>query len=58
MKIMTNEALKKREDFKKRMMAQGKLPKLENDNKQVINNNASNPFELWTHYNKQGHGKI
>ena len=55
---MTNEALQKREEFKKRMMAQGKLPKQENDKKQVINSNASNPFELWTHYNKQGHGKI
>ena len=44
--------LQKREAFKKRMMAQGKLPQDGNDKKQIINKNNFNAFEAWTHYNK------
>lgn len=48
----------KRENFKNRMIAQGKLPKTESTPKDVVSNETYSIFESWKHYNKQGHGKV
>ena len=45
--------IEKRAEFKKRMMAQGKLPQEKSDSKQVSNNDVYSPFESWKHYNKK-----
>ena len=52
MESQTQTPLQKREAFKKRMIAQGKLPQVGNDKKQIITKNNFNAFEAWTHYNK------
>ena len=48
----TKTPQQKREDFKNRMIAQGKLPKTEKTPKHIISNETNSLFEAWKHYQK------